>query len=75
MGIVLTLAGCGTYVPEIQENPWSHDVAALIQAIAYSIHCELRNSVVDVKYEDLKFDSKMDASLRAGSMIGEHRSL
>jgi len=58
MGIVLTLAGCGTYVPEIQENPWSHDVAALIQAIAYSIHCELRNSVVDVKYEDLKFESK-----------------
>jgi hypothetical protein len=58
MGVVLTLAGCGTYVPEIQENPWSHDVAALIQAIAYSIHCELRNSIVDVKEQDLVFKNK-----------------
>jgi hypothetical protein len=58
MGVALSLAGCGTYVPEIQENPWSHDVAALIQAIAYSIHCELRNSIVDVKEQDLVFKKK-----------------
>jgi hypothetical protein len=58
ISIALTLGGCGTYVPEIQENPWSHDVAALVQAIAYSIHCELRNSVVDVKYEDQQFKPK-----------------
>jgi hypothetical protein len=75
ISIALTLGGCGTYVPEIQENPWSHDVAALVQAIAYSIHCELRNSVVDVKYEDQQFKPKNGRSSPAGLIVGEHRLL
>jgi hypothetical protein len=58
VGIGLVLSGCGTSVPEIQENPWSHGAEALVQAIAYSIHCELRNSIVDVKVTDEKFKPK-----------------
>jgi hypothetical protein len=48
IGIALMLAGCGTYVPEIQENPWSKEGERLVQAIAGSIQCELRKAVFDV---------------------------
>jgi len=48
IGIALTLGGCGTYVPSIQENPWSLEAERLVQAIAGSIHCEIRRSVFNV---------------------------
>ena len=51
--VVTMLTGCGTHVPEFQENPWEHNVESLIQAIASSIHCELRNAVIYVKNTDL----------------------
>jgi hypothetical protein len=54
IGIALTLAGCGTRVPELQENPWNHGGERLVQAIAQSIHCEIRNAVYAVKQEDKK---------------------
>jgi hypothetical protein len=47
-GVVLTLAGCGLRVPEVQENPWSLEAQRLVQAIAGSIHCEIRRSVFNV---------------------------
>ena len=48
MGAVLILAGCGLRVPDIQENPWSLEAERLVQAIAGSIHCEIRRSVFNV---------------------------
>jgi hypothetical protein len=51
-GVFLTLAGCGTYVPNIQENPWASDPNRLVQAIVESIHCEVINAVVYVINED-----------------------
>ena len=48
MGVVLTLAGCGTYVPNIQENPWSYEAQRLVQAITGSINCEIRKAVFNV---------------------------
>ena len=46
------LGGCGTYVPEIQENPWASDPDRLVVAIVGSIHCELRNAVTYVINSD-----------------------
>jgi hypothetical protein len=48
MGMLLILSGCGTRVPDIQENPWSLEGQRLVQAIAASIHCEIRKAVTDV---------------------------
>jgi hypothetical protein len=49
LGLGLSLAGCGTYVPEIQEFP-GDDVSAalLVHAIVDSIHCEIRNAITTV---------------------------
>ena len=47
-GIALMLTGCGTYVPNIQENPWASDPNRLVAAIVTSIHCEIINAVVYV---------------------------
>jgi hypothetical protein len=52
MSIPLMLGGCGTYVPEIQENPWASDPDRLVVAIVGSIHCELRNAVTYVINSD-----------------------
>jgi hypothetical protein len=52
IGIALTVAGCGTYVPEIQENYWYPDPNRLVEAIIQSIHCEIRNAVTAVINED-----------------------
>lgn len=51
-GIALALAGCGTYVPNIQENPWASDPDRLVVAIVGSIHCELRNAITYVINSD-----------------------
>jgi hypothetical protein len=53
IGIALTLGGCGTYVPEIQENPWAYDPDRLVVAIVGSIHCELKNAVTYIINSDL----------------------
>jgi hypothetical protein len=58
IGLALMLGGCGTYVPEIQENPWASDPDRLVVAIVGSIHCELRNAITDIVN---------------GLMIGEHK--
>jgi hypothetical protein len=52
IGVALMLAGCGTAVPEIQENPWSPDPERLVVAVVGSIHCELRNAVTYVINSD-----------------------
>jgi hypothetical protein len=51
-GVVLILAGCGTYVPNIQENPWASDPNRLVEAIVQSIHCEMKDAVVFVRKQD-----------------------
>ncbi len=53
IGIALMLAGCGTYVPEIQENPWNQvGGELLVQKIVQSIHCEVEKAVTDVRKQD-----------------------
>ena len=42
------LGGCGTYVPSHQEGGGLDEALALEGAIVQSIHCELRNALVDV---------------------------
>jgi len=52
--IALALAGCGTFVPEIQEFPYdSTDGELLVHAIVVSVHCELRNAIATVINNDL----------------------
>ena len=47
--LVSLLAGCGTYVPEIQENPVNPSGGQLlVKAIVNSIHCEVKNAVLAV---------------------------
>lgn len=46
---IASLAGCGTYVPEIQENPLNPQGGQLlVKAIVNSIHCEVKNAVLFV---------------------------
>jgi hypothetical protein len=53
MGIVSLLSGCGTSVPEIQENPWSQEGGQmLVNAIVNSIQCEIQNAITFVINED-----------------------
>jgi hypothetical protein len=52
MGVVLTLAGCGIRVPDIQENPWASQPDVLVQAILASIRCEIKDAVVYVINND-----------------------
>jgi hypothetical protein len=43
-----TLAGCGTYVPEIQENPLNPPGGQLlVKAIVNSVHCAVKNAVIE----------------------------
>jgi hypothetical protein len=48
LAIALTLGGCGTYVPEIQENPFAtrQERSAFIQAIVRNIRCEVQDSII-----------------------------
>jgi hypothetical protein len=53
--ITFMIAGCGTFVPEIQEFPGSSvDGQLLVHAIVNSIHCEIRNAVTYVIDQDKK---------------------
>jgi hypothetical protein len=45
---VSALAGCGTYVPEIQENPVDQAGGQLlVKAIVNSVHCAVKNAVIE----------------------------
>jgi hypothetical protein len=52
IAVILSLAGCGTYVPNIQENPWASDPNRLVQAIVQSIHCEMKDAVIFIRQHD-----------------------
>jgi hypothetical protein len=55
IGAALTVAGCGFYVPEIQDIPNTpEDAQLLVQAIVTSVHCEIANAVRDVIDTDIK---------------------
>src|SRR5215813_10092925 len=48
------VAGCGTYVPEIQENPFASESerTAFIQAIVRNVRCEIQDAVVRLYAEN-----------------------
>src|SRR2546430_4777644 len=49
----LLVAGCGTYVPGIEEPLSSPaDGQQLVQAIVQNIDCEIRNAIVDIIQTD-----------------------
>jgi len=49
VGIALTLGGCGTYVPDIQEFPGSRaDGQQLVNAIVRNIKCEVQDALDDL---------------------------
>lgn len=53
VGITLMLAGCGTYVPEIQEFPSSPAQGQLlVHSIVQNVTCEVQNAVYDVINDD-----------------------
>jgi hypothetical protein len=52
MSAALMLAGCGSRVPDIQENPWESDPNRLVEAIVESIRCEIRQAVIYVIAKD-----------------------
>jgi hypothetical protein len=47
---LMMIGGCGTYVPEIQENPFASvkERSDFIQAIARNVRCEVQDAVVDL---------------------------
>ena len=53
MCIASILSGCGTYVPSIQEIGDDKQGRQLVQAIMSSIHCELKNAVTQIYWDDL----------------------
>jgi len=53
LGIALALGGCGTYIPEIQENPFSPgDGILMVQAIVQSVRCEMIGALKNIIKED-----------------------
>jgi hypothetical protein len=58
ISIALTLGGCGTYVPEIQEIPGNQaDSELLVNAIVGSIRCELKDAVAYIINYDAELAS------------------
>lgn len=56
--LVSSVAGCGLYVPEIEDFPGGPaDGQALVQAIVTSVHCEVADAVKYVIDQDIA-DSK-----------------
>lgn len=52
-------AGCGTYVPDLQDFPGKPgDSSLLVKAIVDSIHCEIKNSVQAVISQDQELARK-----------------
>jgi hypothetical protein len=60
------LGGCGTYVPSIQEIGDDTNGLLLVQAIIESIHCELRNSVTQIYWDD------QTVKKRRGTRVAEY---
>ena len=61
ISIALTLGGCGTYVPEIQEIPGNQaDSELLVNAIVGSIRCELKDAVAYV----INYDAELARDAR-----------
>jgi len=56
--VSLALSGCGTYVPNIQENPFATEAErnAFIQAIFRSIRCEVQGTVLRIYSENSPID-------------------
>jgi hypothetical protein len=52
------LAGCGTYVPEIQENPFAteRERSDFIQAIVRNVRCEVQDAVVRLYTDNQDID-------------------
>ena len=52
------LAGCGTYVPEIQENPFAteRERSDFIQAIVRNVRCEVQDAVVRLYADNRDID-------------------
>jgi len=63
--LLFILAGCGTYVPEYQEFGDQKQAQALIQAIAQSIHCELRNTVTYIIDQDIYVANRLNNGIRS----------
>src|SRR5215469_10362375 len=55
LGIALTVAGCGTYVPELREFPnyTQADTQNMIDAIVQSVRCELSSAITSVVDNDI----------------------
>jgi hypothetical protein len=53
MGTALTLCGCGTYVPAIQEIGNDEQGAILEQEIVSSVRCEIRNALAQIYWDDV----------------------
>src|SRR5262249_42807273 len=57
-GVAVLLGGCGTYVPEIQENPFAteRERSDFIQAIVRNVRCEVQDAVVRLYAENQDID-------------------
>ena len=64
---VVSLLGCGTVVPNIQEIGDDAQGELLLKAIVGSIHCEIRNAINIVIDNDIK-DSK-DNGIRYAAFL------
>jgi hypothetical protein len=56
--IIFALAGCGTYVPEIQENPFASvaERSDFIQAIVRNVRCEVQDAVIRLYADNQPID-------------------
>jgi hypothetical protein len=53
--LAMLLGGCGTMVPEIQENPWAPgDGQLMVQAIVQSVRCEIIDALRHLRESDVK---------------------
>lgn len=68
IGAALMVAGCGTYVPEIQEIPGA-DSQRFVQAIVASIKCEIKDAVVWVINDDRRNATTLKQSLNADWLL------
>jgi hypothetical protein len=73
IGAALALSACGTFVPEIQEFPGSATTGQLlVQAIIHSVHCEIKNAVIEVLG---KKGVKLDATYQEGAFMNNWGAL
>jgi hypothetical protein len=60
------IAGCGTYVPEIQENLFANESerSAFIQAIVRNVRCEIQDAVVRLYAENPSYIDPYNRNLK-----------